>query len=197
MSAILNQFCRSIELKSNTPNTFFESQSLHIETWSIPSHRWEVEYKSNPINGTENQRKMWVFLNSLKSGSVEFDWEIPIHSVPQGSAHSNAMVFQDYNAGVTEFRLLGTLGDNFLIAGDLLKFSNHNKVYMVVEDVSGTNPIVKVNCPLKHAVTSSTIVITRNVAFKMILKPNTQIVSYSRSVGSFSEPFSAQFIEKL
>lgn len=197
MSNILNQYCRKIELLSDTSIDSNESRALHVEVWEIPTHRWRVKYTSNPINGTAAQRQMFVFFNSLKNGAVPFSWSIPIHNEPAGLANSNPLVLQATAAGSETVKLNATLPTDFLLPGDMVKFSNHDKVYYCMNTVEGVNPTIQLNCALKKPVDHTTTLITRNVAIKFVLNPKQSTPGLARSIGSFSEPFTAEFIEKL
>ena len=55
--------------------------------------------------------------------------------------------------------------------GDLIKFSNHDKVYMVTADktISGTNDAISFYPPLTTAITSSTTVAYDNVPVKVYM----------------------------
>ena len=62
-------------------------------------------------------------------------------------------------------------GSGTLKKGDLIKFSNHTKVYMVTADVtiSGTNDAISFYPPLVTGLTNSTTVTYDNVPFKVYL----------------------------
>ena len=61
------------------------------------------------------------------------------------------------SAGATSITLGGTRSGSFL-AGDLIKFASHNKVYMVVEDNSDiSSGTLTIEPPLKSAVSGSAI----------------------------------------
>ena len=55
--------------------------------------------------------------------------------------------------------------------GDLIKFSNHDKVYMITADVtiSGTNDAISFYPPLVSGITNSTTITYNSVPFKVYL----------------------------
>tara|TARA_R100001591_G_scaffold115935_1_gene132154 strand:- start:1622 stop:2059 length:438 start_codon:yes stop_codon:yes gene_type:complete len=62
-------------------------------------------------------------------------------------------------------------GSGTLLKGDLIKFSNHDKVYMVTADktISGTNDAINFYPPLVTGITSSTTVTYDNVPVKVYM----------------------------
>jgi len=77
------------------------------------------------------------------------------------------------SAGDTSITLGGT-GTGTLKAGDYIKFSNHDKVYMVVEDQSDISTgSLTIEPPLTTAVSSSDIIYD-NVPFKVHLTSDVQ-----------------------
>ena len=65
--------------------------------------------------------------------------------------------------------------------GDVIKFSNHNKVYMVTADVipdSGGDVQINFEPALVTAVTNSTTITIDNVPFRMYFASDLQEYSY-------------------
>ena len=62
-------------------------------------------------------------------------------------------------------------GSGTLLKGDLIKFSNHDKVYMVTADrtISGTNDAINFYPPLVTGITNSTTVTYDNVPVKVYM----------------------------
>lgn len=163
----------------------------------MPTQRFELEYDSIDITGLKEQRKVFAFLDGLRSGAKKFTWLLPLYSDSNGLANTNPTV-KDTSAGVYDVQITHTAPDDFLVTGDLIKFSSHDKVYMVMEDVvSSIDPIIKVNAPLRKALVSTDTMITSGVEMTVRLDPESEPVVYSRIAGDFDASFSAKFIEAL
>jgi len=193
---ILTDYCKDLTLSSNHPVDFNQSASLGVETWSVPAHRFELDWSSTPIFSNVEQRKLFAYLDNLKKGQVTFNWLLPIHSEPNGLANANPFLFQSASAGQTSVVI--EKSDevySFLSMGDLIKFSNHTKVYMVTNEVAGENPTVELNAPLKVGLSVSDSMITRNVEMTVRADPDFDGASYSRKAGDLHTSFTARFLE--
>lgn len=204
MSAqLLTDYCRTLNLKSNRPVSFNTTTGLRTEVWEIPSHRWEIEYESIEIQGFQNQRAMMAFLDSLQRGVQTFNWQLPLHGEPGGVADVNADLVLNADSG-DDGVAISTTGtsdhNNYLKIGDLVKFSNHSKVYMVSDYTTNTTTeaVVKLNCPLQKPLTVGvTTMQVRNVQMLLMLKPDSDLLTFGRSAGNLDAGFEAMFIEKL
>ena len=77
-------------------------------------------------------------------------------------------------------------GSGTLKKGDLIKFSNHDKVYMLTADVtiSGTNDAISFYPPLVTAITSSTTITYNNVPIK-VFQDKDQIKFITQADGTY------------
>ena len=77
-------------------------------------------------------------------------------------------------------------GSGTLKKGDLIKFSNHDKVYMLTADVtiSGTNDAISFYPPLVTAITDSTTITYNNVPIK-VFQDKDQIKFITQADGTY------------
>ena len=194
---ILDTYCKSLTLTSNHPVSFNQTSNLKVETWATPSHRFELDYSTVPIKGAREQRAMFAYLEGLRQGIEVFTWVLPIYGEPSGDANSDPSVSAT-TAGSMTVAIDGTISsDSFLLPGDLIKFSNHNKVYMVKNTITLSNQIIELNSPLQADLSTSDVVITRNVAFTLRADPDFEGQSMSRMGGDLFTTFKARFIEDV
>jgi hypothetical protein len=91
---------------------------------------------------------------------------------------------KSYTAGATsvEVSLASWSSGTFLNMGDVIKFSNHDKVYMATTDItpdSSGNVHISFEPPLTAAVPNAATVSYDNVAFKMIFSNDLQEYRYN------------------
>lgn len=197
IAELLDKYCRKLTPGSNIPVTFNESMNLSVEVWDQQFQRWEYEWESIGVTELLEQRLLWAELNRLKNGAVEFEWVIPLFNEPLGLADTNPNVF-DTSSGAKKVQIDHNSGtDVFLQVGDSIRFSNHSKVYMVMAPVTGFNPFIELNCPLKVELTSTETVQTSNVAVTLIMEPGDEPIEYPREAGDFDTYYSAKFVEKI
>lgn len=193
-SDLLNKYAKNLEFRSWIPIEFNENSSGRFEVWDQQSQRWEMTYDSIDISGHQDQRAMFAFLNSLRNGVNFFDWELPLHSDPVGTAGINPLVNPVASGSYTVSVIVSNPNDDFLYPGDIIRFSNHNKVYQVNRMIGN---VVTLNTPLQKPLKGDEQMITRNVTVRTMLKPGTEPVIYNREAGDLDASFSAEFVEKL
>ena len=199
LKSMLNQYCKDLTLESYYPVTSPDAGlSLRNTTIYNGVHAWSMVYASIPVSGVLEQRKFATLLDAMRNGNVPFDWIIPLHSTPQGVADSNPAIYAAATSG-TYYVVIdrdNTVGD-FLQVGDIVKFSNHNKVYRVMSITNELHPTVTLNCPLVKSVTTSDTMITRDVPMRVKMRPKSEPVVYKREAGDLDAEFEFELIEDL
>ena len=173
----------SVELKSNSPTIVSEGRNLVTLSRSIPSHRWEVSIKSVNL-GPLDSRAVSAWVNSLGGRHGTFTAVLPEVSSPKGSAGGAPQVSGTHSIGVSSVNLIGfslsVVG--ILKAGDILKFSNHSKVYQVIADASSSatgSASVSIYPKLMKQVPAGTSVTVKDVPF--LLRLNNDIQEFKLS----------------
>lgn len=190
----LNSLCKDVRLAQDDPIDSTRTRGLKTTILNVPAHKWRFKYKSIAVGGLLSQRELFTMLGRMRRQS--FDWAVPLHNEPEGSAETSAPVRLAANAG--SYNVAITRADNsqdYLKVGDWVKFSNHSKVYSVDEVVTGTNPVVKLAQPLEFPLTTSETMAVRDITVKVIQDPETDPVMYERFAGDLDATFEIELIE--
>ena len=137
----------------------------------IDGQRWGFTAKVITAKRSDVYGDLMAFIVKQRSGKENFTIIPPevedARGTASGTPHGTA------SAGDTSITLGGT-GTGTLKAGDMIKFANHSKVYMVVADQSDISTgTLTIEPPLTTAVSSSDITYD-NVAFTVHLTNDVQ-----------------------
>jgi hypothetical protein len=124
----------------------------------------------------EKFRPVIGFIAGLRGSYSTFTVVPPNLAVPQGHIITSGVIGAAA-AGATQVDVSNDTGGTIeLRMGDIIKFSNHNKVYMLTTDVTivdGQNELVGISCPLLQSV-SSTPLTNNQVPFTVALNNDLQ-----------------------
>jgi hypothetical protein len=120
-----------------------------------------------------------AFIAQLRGSLNDFYVVLPSISDFSGTTTGSVslQVQANTDAGATSVEVITDTGELTLKAGDVVSFSNHNKVYMITQDCVGVGSsagdsaggkTLQITPPLVEAVTTSHTVAYDNVAFLMI-----------------------------
>lgn len=122
-------------------------------------------------NRSDIYGELMAFIMKQRSGKENFTIVPPEIKNARGTASGSPT--GTASAGATSITLGGT-GTGTLLSGDYIKFSNHDKVYMVVADQSDISTgSLTIEPPLTTAVSSTSIAFD-NVAFTVYLTNDIQ-----------------------
>lgn len=145
---------QSINFRSNSPVTSNTSISGKRTVRSLNSQRWEFSARYDRLT-KEEFGPVYAFLISQGGQLGEFS-VIPTEiSSARGNASGTCTIGVTTNAGSSTV-VVGLTGS--LLKGDLIKFSNHTKVYMVTEDRSGSGTLTIFPSLLQQVTTSDTVI---------------------------------------
>ena len=177
-------FFNSVELQS-VANTR-ESKTITNKTFrrSLGGQYYVLKLKSKPLERSDADT-LFAFLASQDGKFDSFTFIPPIISNTKGTASgtvtvNNAEVTETESGGVALSKSAGSRAVGItnssetgtLKIGDKIKFSNHDKVYVLTADINldgSTVNALQFYPPLTTAVTSSTTVTYENVPFKVSL----------------------------
>ena len=173
----------AMELQTNTRSRLTESVSGQTQRIKSGAQYWSFKLKSPPLSRSD--------FNAIYSFIVQQDGQVeaftvvpPVISSTTGTAAGTVTV-ADVNtvdpllstsAGSSSVGVSG--GTGTLKKGDLIKFSNHNKVYMLTADVDldgSTVDQVSFYPPLVESVTGGATTITYNSVPFTVFFNNDQI----------------------
>jgi hypothetical protein len=158
----------SIKVKSVSPTFVSVSHSLKEQRRRRGGHRWLLEIDFPPMTRSEFA-PIYAFAVKQRGQFDTFTYYPPTVSSPQGTATGTPLVNGAHTAGDNTIVTDGWSNSiTALKAGDYIKFSGHNKVYMVVEDATSDgsgNCTLTIEPPLKADLSDNESITTGNVPF--------------------------------
>ena len=175
----------ALDLQSNSISRVSESVSGKTQRIKLGAQFWTFKLKSPPLNRTD--------FNALYSFIVQQDGQYesfvvvpPVISSTTGTMSGTVTCSENTNAttgpaaGSKKIAIAddGSTATGTLKKGDLIKFSNHDKVYMVTEDfeLNGDSSLAELQFypPLTTAITSSTTIQYNSVPFTVFFDRDDQ-----------------------
>lgn len=169
---------------SNVPVTMTESRSLITIARATDAQRWEIELDGFVLR--ENSKQFQSFLMSLNGQLGIFTYSLPVYGESQAT---NKTVSTNAVRGSSSVSVASSAG---VVAGDMLTFGNHLKVYQVT-DVTPTS--ISVFPKLRIAVPSTTAINFENPVFTVRLRDNYQ--QFTASNRKSPDNYSISMIEVL
>lgn len=171
MSGTLStNYFTSAEITSNTTTRTSVTIGNRMIRRQIGGQFWTLKLTSIKLDQDE-MADLYAFIVKQAGTYESFSFIPPIHGNTRGTSISGTpTVTQTYAAGLTTIRANG--GSGTLKTGDFIKFSNHDKVYMLVQDVNqdaSSEDTFTFFPPLASAVDNTTTIAYNNVAFKVML----------------------------
>lgn len=170
---------KSINWQSNNNIISSETLTNKVFTKDLGGHFWSFTLQSVPLSRDEFG-SINAFITTQRGSFDTFTVVPPVIGSSNGtfsnSGGSNLPVDASGAVGDNVITVLPT-GSGTLKAGDIIKFSNHDKVYMLTADVTLTNAVqntIEIFPNLLTAVTSSHTVVTESVPVTVRLVNETQ-----------------------
>lgn len=143
----------------------------------VDGQRWKFSATYPPMS-RQQFAPVYAFIIKQRSQKETFTIVPPVISNAQGHEVNNVAVNGVHSAGDTTIDLDGHHNNSSgaFLAGDLIKFSGHDKVYMVVEDV---NPVANASTmtiepPLRSDLADNETLVYDNVPFTVRLTNDIQ-----------------------
>jgi len=183
----------SVSFTSKFYNLSSTSLSGRTQVRNIGGQRWEFSAKYSRLTRAEFAPIM-AFIMLQKGSNDTFTIVLPQISNKSGAATGNiqANVASTRLIGETDIIVDGITG-GALKAGDVFKFANHTKIYMITEDLSA-NGTLKFQPPLVANVTNNVTVTKDNIPFTVRL--NNDVQAYDLGSASLLD-FEIDFIEAI
>ena len=174
--ALPNTRFNAINFKSNQKTLLTETDSGKTFRRQIQGQRFSFTVAYPPMKRSEFAPIM-AFIMKQRARKENFTVTMPSYLDAQGNETGTLLVNGVHSATDTTIALDGFAGDGAgrLKAGDLIKFA-HDKVYMVVEDVtsSGNSATVTIEPPLREALADDTSVTYDSIPFNVHLTSDLQ-----------------------
>ena len=132
-----------------------------------------------------------AFIMAQRGMAETFTIVLPEISTKSGSASGTVQTVGADVVGETSIAIDGLSGT--LKAGDVIKFANHDKVYMIVSDLTGSGTL-SIQPGLREATANDTAITYDNVPFTVRL--NNDVQEYSLGLSSLVD-YEVDFIEAI
>ena len=143
----------------------------------IDGQRWTFTL-SYPLKTRTEFAPIQAFIIKQRSGKEDFTITFPSYFNAQGSETGTVRVVNAHTAGDTTITVDGHAADSAgsFKAGDLIKFANHSKVYMIVEDVtpSSNASTLTIEPPLVNTLANDEQVNYDSITFTVHLNSDVQ-----------------------
>ena len=168
----------NVNIKHNSPSiiTFAVSGRRQVKTSSAQYFSFTCQY---PPMKRNDAQAIYAFLTAQKGQFETFTMTLPEYSdTNTGYSGATPSVVNTQTAGDASIEFDGASNSTALVkAGDFVKFSGHNKVYMVTADVttsgSGTGTIA-ITPPLQQQVANDETITVNSVPFTVFLEDEQQ-----------------------
>ena len=127
---------RAINFKDNRPNLLNQTLSGRKQVRQIGSQYFSFKVQMPPLQQAKAQ-EVFAFLQKQKGSFEDFTIVAPLDNLGAGKAETDIQVVGAHTAADASINLDGFAASQAgaLKAGDIIKFANHSKVYMVQTDI--------------------------------------------------------------
>ena len=167
----------AIKIKNNQTTIVSTSISGRRQARQLQNQRWEMTVSFPPMTRA-NFAPIFAFINSQRGRKESFTYTPPIIDDSLGTETGSVLVNGVHAVGDTTIAMDAFAGDGAgrFKAGDYIKFASHDKVYMVVSDVTSSSnaATVTIEPPLTTALADNSAVTYDSVPFTVALKNDAQ-----------------------
>ena len=193
--ALPNTDFTAINLKSNQKTLFSETDSGKTFRRQIQGQHFSFTIQYQPMTRADFA-PIQAFIMKQRSRKENFTVTFPSYLNALGNETGTLLVNGSHSVADTTIAIDGFAGDGAgrLKAGDFIKFS-HDKVYMVVEDVtsSSNSATVTIEPPLREALADNSAVTYDSVPFTVYLTSDVQEFNTSSNDKNGNLLFSYEF----
>jgi hypothetical protein len=177
-----------IKITSVTPTLVSETHNLKRQVRQRGAQRWAIEASYSPMTRSQFA-PIWAFVISKKGRYSTFSYIAETISNSSSSATGTLSTSASASSGAATVSATGLTGS--LKAGDFIKFSGHDKVYLLISDGSSG---LAFEPPLMASVASGESITYNSVPFTMALANDAQEASLDINNLNY---FSLELIEVL
>ena len=178
---------RSLNFKDNRPTLLNQTLSGKKQVRQIGAQYFSFTVAMPPLQ-QEKAQEVFAFLQKQKGSFEDFTIVAPLDNLGAGKAETDIQVVGAHTSGDASIALDGFTANQTgaLKAGDLIKFANHSKVYMVQSDIDsdgGGALTVLISPNLVTALANNEAVTVNKPSFTVYLENNE--IMYSTSASGF------------
>jgi 3-dehydroquinate synthase class II len=183
---------RSLNFKDNRPTLLNQTLSGKKQVRQIGAQYFSFTVAMPPLQ-QEKAQEIFAFLQKQKGSFEDFTIVAPLDNLGAGKSETDIQVVGAHTSGDASIALDGFTANQTgaLKAGDLIKFANHSKVYMVQSDIdsNGSGALTVLISPnLVTALTDNVAVTVNKPSFTVYLE-NNEIVYSTDANGFYSISF--------
>ena len=175
---ISNAKFETLGIKSIQSTIISKSISGKKLSRTIDSQRWAFTISIITSNRSTAYGELMAFIVKQRSGKENFTIIPPELEDARGNETGSVLVNGNQSAGDTTIAMDGFAGDGAgrFKAGDLIKFASHDKIYMVISDVTSSSnaATVTIEPPLIADIANDSAVTYDNVPFTVHLTNDVQ-----------------------
>ena len=135
---------RSLNFQDNRPTLLNQTLSGKKQVRQIGSQYFSFTVQMPPLQQDKFQ-EVFAFIQKQKGSFEDFTIQAPIDNLGASKSETDILVNGVHSAGDNTIAMDGfSQTTGALKAGDLIKFANHSKVYMVSEDANASGGAVTV-----------------------------------------------------
>ena len=178
---------RSINFKDNRPTLLNQTLSGKKQVRQIGGQYFSFTVAMPPLQ-QEKAQEIFAFLQKQKGSFEDFTIVAPLDNLGAGKAETDIQVVGAHTAGDASISLDGFAASQTgaLKAGDIIKFANHSKVYMVQSDIDSDSSgalTVLISPNLVSSLADNEVVTVNKPSFTVYLESNE--VMYTTNASGF------------
>ena len=183
---------RSLNFKDNRPTLLNQTLSGKKQVRQIGSQYFSFTVQMPPLQ-REKAQEVFAFLQKQKGSFEDFTIVAPLDNLGAGKAETDIQVVGAHTSGDASIVLDGFTASQTgaLKAGDIIKFANHSKVYMVQSDIDsdGTGALTVLISPNLVASLADNEAVTVNKPSFTVYLENNEIMYSTDASGFYSISF--------
>ena len=183
---------RSLNFKDNRPTLVNQTLSGKKQVRQIGSQYFSFTVQMPPLQ-REKAQEVFAFLQKQKGSFEDFTIVAPLDNLGAGKAETDIQVVGAHTSGDASIVLDGFTASQTgaLKAGDIIKFANHSKVYMVQSDIDsdGTGALTVLISPNLVASLADNEAVTVNKPSFTVYLENNEIMYSTDASGFYSISF--------
>ena len=183
---------RSLNFKDNRPTLLNQTLSGKKTARQIGSQYFSFTVQMPPLQ-QEKAQEVFAFLQKQKGSFGDFTIVAPLDNLGAGKSETDIQVVGAHTSGGDSIALDGFSASqtDALKAGDIIKFANHSKVYMVQSDISsdGSGALTVLISPNLVASLADNEAVTVNKPSFTVYLENNEIMYSTDASGFYSISF--------
>ena len=183
---------RSLNFKDNRPTLLNQTLSGKKQVRQIGAQYFSFTVAMPPLQ-QENAQELFAFLQKQKGSFEDFTIQAPLDNVGASRIETDILVNGSHSSGDASIQLDGFAASTSgaLKAGDLIKFANHSKVYMVQSNIDslGDGSLTVLISPNLVASLADNEAVTVNKPSFTVYLENNEIMYSTDASGFYSISF--------